>query len=658
MSLALLQHTKIKSWQIASLSAIFVLFSALLSFLVLQGNANATLDGFSAGNIMGDEVMSNKGAMTESQIQSFLKSKNSCNDTNLSRLTSYNSTQGYIKSGSKIWYYNLKNGHFVCMADESFNGESAAHIIWQAAQDYSINPQVIIVLLEKEQSLVTDTWPNTNIQYAAATGYDCPDNGNGCNNANAGFKTQVRKAAALFHDVLSGGWSNYPVGNNYIQYNPSASCGGSTVNIQNRATSALYRYTPYQPNKAALAAGWGTAPCGAYGNRNFYNLFTSWFGSTRYTVKGGIGALYNQLGASTSYLGNPTQNERCGLVNSGCYQAFQGGSIYWTQSTGAHAIHGAVRTQWASTKYETGVLGYPTSEETGVTGGVYQQFQYGRIYWSSVSGAWYTHGAINDAYTKAGGAMSTAGYPVSNERGGLRDKGFHQIFQKASIYWSPASGAHIIKNGIRDKWASFGYENSTLAYPIDEETCGLQNNTCVQHFQGGNIYWSSTLGSIQTWGGINSRYKSLGANSGQLGFPKTPESCTLKGGGCVQQFDNGNIVWSSSTGAWESINGPIRTYWINIAGVDGPLGYPISSQSCNLKDGGCYQAYEGGRLYWSSTTNTKYVHGAILNKYLSLKAENGSLGYPITDETYANGTTSQKFEHGTIYWTNKKGAWI
>src|SRR5690606_8182666 len=43
----------------------------------------------------------------------------------------------------------------------------------------------------------------------------------------------------------------------------------------------LYNYTPYQPNAAALSAGWGTAPCGAYGNRNFYLYFTGWFGSTR-----------------------------------------------------------------------------------------------------------------------------------------------------------------------------------------------------------------------------------------------------------------------------------------------------------------------------------------------------------------------------------------
>jgi hypothetical protein len=70
-------------------------------------------------------------------------------------------------------------------------------------------------------------------------------------------------------------------GVNFIGYNPSASCGGTNLNIQNYATAALYNYTPYQPNAASLAAGWGLGDgCSSYGNRNFFNYYTSWFGST------------------------------------------------------------------------------------------------------------------------------------------------------------------------------------------------------------------------------------------------------------------------------------------------------------------------------------------------------------------------------------------
>ena len=249
-----------------------IMGSFLIAVLYMSDIAIAHLNGFNAGNIMSDFVMSNKDAMSEGQIQSFLKSKNSCNDRDYNKYKSY-TAMGYS--------YNWKDGHFVCMADESFGGESAAHIIWQAAQDYSINPQVLIVLLQKEQSLVTDTWPNSR-QYQIATGFGCPDTAP-CDTQYYGLKNQIRLAAKLFRDVLDGGWSNYPAYSTvYVRYNQNATCGGSNLYIENRATSALYRYTPYQPNAAALAAGTGTIPsCGAYGNRNFYYYFTEWFGDTR-----------------------------------------------------------------------------------------------------------------------------------------------------------------------------------------------------------------------------------------------------------------------------------------------------------------------------------------------------------------------------------------
>lgn len=165
------------------------------------------------------------------------------------------------------------------MAQDIFDGETAAQIIWQAAQDYSVNPGVLIVLLEKEQGLITDTWPN-HIQYRSATGYGCPDTA-ACASQYYGLKNQIRHAARMFRSVLDGGWTNYPVGPNYVRFHTNAACGGTTINIQNRATSALYRYTPYQPNQAALNAGYGLGDgCSAYGNRNFYALFTDWFGST------------------------------------------------------------------------------------------------------------------------------------------------------------------------------------------------------------------------------------------------------------------------------------------------------------------------------------------------------------------------------------------
>jgi hypothetical protein len=233
----------------------------------------ADLSKFDPGYIISDYQMGNYNSMSEADIQAFLTAKNPC------------STTSYPGLSGATWHY--ENGHFVCLSEERFGNndgeigfqysESAAHIIWQAAQDYKINPQVLIVLLQKETGMITDPIPN-NYDYRKATGYGCPDTA-ACSSKYYGFKNQIRNAAALFRTVLDGGWTNYPLGENYVQYNPNSGCGGSVVNIRSLATSALYRYTPYQPNAAALAAGYGTGDgCSAYGNRNFYNYFEDWFG--------------------------------------------------------------------------------------------------------------------------------------------------------------------------------------------------------------------------------------------------------------------------------------------------------------------------------------------------------------------------------------------
>lgn len=257
-------------------AAVFLFTFLVQKFGRIEKNVEAAnLANFDPGYIISDYQMGNYNSMSEEEIQAFLISKNPCNNTNYNAYVSLTNTYPNIK-----WHF--ENGHFICLSEELFgdgeeigSGETAARIIWQAAQDYKINPQVLIVLLQKEQGLITDDFPNSR-QYRSATGYGCPDTA-ACSSKYYGFKNQVRRAAAMFRTVLNGGWTNYPLGENYIQYNPTASCGGSIVNIKNLATSALYRYTPYQPNAAALSAGYGTAYCGAYGNRNFYSYFEDWF---------------------------------------------------------------------------------------------------------------------------------------------------------------------------------------------------------------------------------------------------------------------------------------------------------------------------------------------------------------------------------------------
>lgn len=278
---------------------VFVIFvfcmAAAMSFFAtsdMHNSSAANLSNFNPSNIISDAVMGNYQSMTVADIQNFLSSKNRCDNRDYDLYLQYTN-----KYPTRTWHWEGEpyNGHFVCISEEKFgdeeaigvpNGMTAAEIIYDAARQNKINPQVLLVLLQKESSLITDKIPN-NIDYRHATGYGCPDTA-ACDARYYGLKNQIYRAAELFRYTLDHGYYVYPEGGYaYVGYNPSSSCGGTTIKIENRATAALYRYTPYQPNSAALNAGYGTGDtCSAYGNRNFYLYFTDWFGSTQAAVDG------------------------------------------------------------------------------------------------------------------------------------------------------------------------------------------------------------------------------------------------------------------------------------------------------------------------------------------------------------------------------------
>ena len=440
--------------------------------------------------------MGNYTSMSEAEIQAFLTTKNPCNNTSYSYYLQLSANRNYT------WHF--ENGHFICLSEERFGnndneigfqyGESAAHIIWQAAQDYKINPQVLIVLLQKETGLITDRIPN-NGDYRKATGYGCPDTA-ACSSKYYGFKNQIRNAAALFRTVLDGGWTNYPLGSNYIQYNPSSACGGSWVNIRSLATSALYRYTPYQPNASALAAGYGAGDsCGAYGNRNFYNYFEDWFGGV--TSESQINEYYKKIGGEDSILGEVVSEEKCGLIKNGCYRQYQVGRIYWTKTTGAWDISGRIYDRWFELGTEWSILGYPISSENSSgeqkdsNGIVYQQFEHGRIYYQSGK-TWVISEWNQDKYEEIGSGKSVLKASTSEGRCGLKNNGCYQNFEVGRMYYSPTTGAWDISGKIYKKWFELGTEWSDLGYPTSGSGEQKDSNGIVyQQFEHGRIYYQS-----------------------------------------------------------------------------------------------------------------------------------------------------------------------
>ncbi len=617
------------------------------SYLQLQRPADAAdLRNFDPSNIMSDSVMSNKNSMTEAQIQTFLESKNPCNNTNISKASQY---------------HKVKDGRFVCMFEDTFDGESAAHIIWQAAQDYSINPQVIIVLLQKEQGLITDTWPNS-IQYRSATGYGCPDTA-ACDTQYYGLKNQIRQAANLFRNVLNGGWSNYPVGENYIQYHPDRNrCGGSTINIKNRATSALYRYTPYQPNQSALNAGYGTGDsCGAYGNRNFWLYFTDWFGDPTSGIylditkaTGEINTLYSQ---QKLQMGSPSGTVKLEYdAAPRVWQSYDKGVVIWTIEYGARFVpYSSTYQRWQELGGSVGRLGVPSSlairEDSD--GRIWQQFKNGLVIYTQDAGGWeIVPGPIGDKWYSTGGSLGPLKQPISTvtvTNSGNRQ----QLFKNGIVVRQDAnSPAHTIVGNVYEAWLNYRQEvgiptTDTVVEPSGHTWQSFDKGLIVQAPNGSA--WPILYGNFYT------KWQSLGGSFGVLGRP-TSNQTSEEDGRSWQFYEKGLVVRKSENSSpHEILFGPIYDRWQQIGGSTGLLGVPQGTYG-TADDGRSWQYFENGVIIHSHTTGAWEIEGNFYGYWQEQGGSLGRLGKPI-GQKYINGdnSRSQSFEKGKVVWRPTSG---
>ncbi len=262
-------------------AALFVVWVCALSLLVaLPATVSPTSPAsaanaadWNAGNIIDDVVFYDSNAMTASDIQAFMERQvRQCQ-------SGYTCIKDYRQNTDN------RPADRYCDGYTGRANESAATIIDRVARSCGISQKSLLVLLQKEQGLITSTAPSA-WNYSAATGQGCPDTAP-CDPSTSGFFYQVYYAARQFeiYRLSPTSWGYQAGRYNNILYNPNGNCGTQRVYIENQATAGLYIYTPYVPNQAALNNLYGTGDgCSAYGNRNFWRTFTDWFGSTRSDV--------------------------------------------------------------------------------------------------------------------------------------------------------------------------------------------------------------------------------------------------------------------------------------------------------------------------------------------------------------------------------------
>ena len=229
--------------------AIFWAFALLLPATALLSASPAEAFDFNSEYIISDYDLTNPFTMDINQIQQFLE-------------------RGYL-------------GSYVTSDSEGVQ-RTAADIIWRSSQFNGVNPKFLLVLLQKEQSLIEDDNPSDR-QLDWATGYAVCDSCSKDDPAIArwkGFGKQVNSAALQFTEGYLTDIEE--TGSTQGKYGPGipVSIDNDVITPSNAATASLYAYTPHFE-----------------GNENFAKIWHRWF-SVQYPT----GTLLKNAESSAIYL--------------------------------------------------------------------------------------------------------------------------------------------------------------------------------------------------------------------------------------------------------------------------------------------------------------------------------------------------------------------
>jgi hypothetical protein len=170
--------------------------------------------------------------------------------------------------------------------------------------------------------------------------------------------------------------------------------------------------------------------------------------SHAFNVVGAIADKCYQLGDANGFLGPATTDEQSAPFG-GRFNEFAHGVIYWNPNTGAHEVHGAILVLWTQLGRTT--FGYPITDETATPDGRgrfnnFQQIQLPSkpetsIYWTPTTQAHSVVGAIRDKWAQWEWQRGKLGYPTSEER--QDGDGRKSYFEYGFIRWAPATGAVV-----------------------------------------------------------------------------------------------------------------------------------------------------------------------------------------------------------------------
>ncbi len=292
--------------------ALLIAVSSLVTMPFGQSEVSANHAVFDKNYLIADSLFTSTNSMSVAQIQQWLDDNggtllaNWVDDVDMRRpsdncivhhATGMTAAE-IIHEAANGWGAQVYDGNGCSIQDAYWSDPGYSNYTLQ-----TVSPKAILVLLQKEQSLISangtySSDPNdyknptccssNEYKLARATGYGVPDSGS-INEKYLGFYNQINWASwqLRYNYERSAGntdWdevSYLTYTGPFIEGNFKA-CGscstiarsgyhtidGSPLYMDNQATASLYYYTPH------------TYP-GFYGNYNFVQFYTDWFGTTK-----------------------------------------------------------------------------------------------------------------------------------------------------------------------------------------------------------------------------------------------------------------------------------------------------------------------------------------------------------------------------------------
>jgi uncharacterized protein with LGFP repeats len=166
-----------------------------------------------------------------------------------------------------------------------------------------------------------------------------------------------------------------------------------------------------------------------------------------------------------------------------------------------HDVIGAIRDKWLRLGGE-GFFGPATDVERPTFDGVGRAQSFaggGIISWHPQTGAFAVWGQIGAKWVSLG--REQYGYPISDERQAPDGRGRFNEFRtlhngaEASIYWTPTTGAHEVRGAIRLLWAQRGWGQGSLGYPTSDEYPTGRGDERRSRFERGSISWTGARGA-------------------------------------------------------------------------------------------------------------------------------------------------------------------